>query len=140
MDERMEPTTPPSEPSQHIDAARTARPPFQRVTHHITQDPIDDVEPEYVTRDRYETLEQASSHRRHMGTVGESPDYLASLAGNEGRGQRRLHYERYLETPKPGKSIFTSHRARKQRRAHFIILLIALLAVILALVWYFILR
>lgn len=43
---------------------------------HISQDPIDDAEPEYVTRNRYQTLEEAQSGRRHMGVASSDPVYL----------------------------------------------------------------
>lgn len=135
--------------------AETPQPVFHRSTRHITQEPIDDVEPEYVTRQRYQTLEEARSRRVHMGTASNDADYLPAAHGaarsgsalprqlkekTGPKGPRKLHYERYLETPKPGKSIFTSRRERGQRRAHLIIGIIALLAAILAVVWFFFLR
>lgn len=43
---------------------------------HISQDPIDDAEPEYVTRNRYQTLEEAQSGRRHM----ESPRAIRCIS------------------------------------------------------------
>lgn len=147
MDERTEHTPLPH--SRQRAAAGDPSHAYRRGIPHITQEPIDDVEFEYVTRERYETLEQAPSRRRHMGTATSDPDYLSSEAGENvpglsGTGSlpplRDLHYERYLETPKPGKSIFTSRRERKQRRAHLIILIIALLALVLAIVWFFFLR
>ena len=36
---------------------------------HISQEPINDAEPEYVTRNRYQTLEESQSARRHMGVA-----------------------------------------------------------------------
>ena len=43
---------------------------------HISQDPINDAEPEYVTRNRYQTLEESQSGRRHMGVASSDPVYL----------------------------------------------------------------
>ena len=43
---------------------------------HISQEPINDAEPEYVTRNRYQTLEESQSARRHMGVASSDPVYL----------------------------------------------------------------
>ena len=43
---------------------------------HISQEPISDAEPEYVTRNRYQTLEESHSARRHMGVASSDPVYL----------------------------------------------------------------
>ncbi len=89
---------------------------------HISQDPINDAEPEYVTRNRYQTLEESQSGRRHMGVASSDPVYLkdAPLSKNstcsqeqtqtpvkqQQRGPRPkqtlTHSARYLETPKAG--------------------------------------
>lgn len=43
---------------------------------HISQEPINDPEPEYVTRNRYQTLEDAQTGRKHMGVASGDPIYL----------------------------------------------------------------
>lgn len=87
-----------------------AKAPYRRQTPHITQSPIDDVEPSYVTRERYVTLEQARGGRKHMGTATSDPQYLSPtgyeknghLSPNASRerdgGRATVHYERYLQT------------------------------------------
>lgn len=118
----------------------------------ISQDPIDDAEPEYVTRNRYQTLEESQSGRRHMGVASSDPVYLkdAPLSKNSAcrqeqtqtpvkqqqRGPRPkqtlTHSARYLETPKQGKSIFiSSSRQRKQHRLQIALLIIAIVAIAL---------
>ena len=120
---------------------------------HITQDPIDDAEPEYVTRNRYQTLEESQSGRRHMGVASSDPVYLkdAPLSKNSACSQEQTqtpvkqqqkgprpkqtltHSARYLETPKQGKSIFiSSSRRRKQHRLQIALLIIAIVAIAMA--------
>lgn len=90
---------------------------------HISQEPINDPEPKYVTRNRYQTLEEAQTGRKHMGFASGDPVYLkdAPLSKNstasdepmkasathQQRGPRPkqtlTHSARYLETPKQGK-------------------------------------
>ena len=119
---------------------------------HISQEPINDPEPEYVTRNRYQTLEDAQTGRKHMGVASGDPVYLkdAPLSKNSAindeltnvpatrqqRGPRPkqtlTHSARYLETPKQGKSIFvSSSKRRKQHRLQLLLLLIAAIAVAL---------
>ena len=119
---------------------------------HISQDPINDAEPEYVTRNRYQTLEESQSGRRHMAVASSDPVYLkdAPLSKNstcsqeqtqtpvkqQQRGPRPkqtlTHSARYLETPKQGKSIFiSSNRRRKQHRHQIALLIIAIVAIAL---------
>ncbi len=119
---------------------------------HISQEPINDQEPEYVTRDRYQTLEDAQTGRKHMGVASGDPIYLkdAPLSKNsavndesenkpatrEQRGPRPkqtlTHSARYLETPKQGKSIFvSSSKRRKQHRLQLALLIIAVAAIAL---------
>ena len=119
---------------------------------HISQEPINDPEPEYVTRNRYQTLEDAQTGRKHMGVASGDPVYLKdaplsknsainaepanALAAREQRGPRPkqtlTHSARYLETPKQGKSIFvSSSKRRKQHRLTILLLIIAIIAVAL---------
>ena len=118
--------------------------------HHISQDPIEDAEPEYVTRNRYQTLEESQSGRRHMGVASSDPVYLkdAPLSKNSACSQEQTqtpvkqqqrgprpkqtltHSARYLETPKQGKSIFiSSSRRRKQHRLQIALLIIAIVGI-----------
>ena len=120
---------------------------------HISQDPIDDAEPEYITRNRYQTLEESQSGRRHMGVASSDPVYLkdAPLSKNSACSQEQTqtpvkqqqrgprpkqtltHSARYLETPKQGKSIFiSSSRRRKQHRLQIALLIIAIVAIAMA--------
>lgn len=119
---------------------------------HISQEPINDPEPEYVTRNRYQTLEDAQTGRKHMGVASGDPVYLKDAplsknsaaseeplkasAANQQRGPRPkqtlTHSARYLETPKQGKSIFvSSSKRRKQHRLTILLLIIAAIAVAL---------
>ena len=119
---------------------------------HISQEPINDPEPEYVTRNRYQTLEDTQTGRKHMGVASGDPVYLkdAPLSKNSAitddptsapvtrqqRGPRPkqtlTHSARYLETPKQGKSIFvSSSKQRKQHRLQLALLIIAVAAIAL---------
>ena len=132
-------------PTQGEDAS-TQPPRFHRP--HVTQEPINDPEPEYVTRNRYQTLEDAQTGRKHMGVASGDPVYLtdAPLSKNSAinddptktprtlqqRGPRPkqtlTHSARYLETPKQGKTIFVS--SSKRRRQHRLTILLVIIAVI----------
>ena len=100
-----------------------------------------------------------SSRRLHMGVATSDPQYLpvteprrarraeanapeAPRRPAHPRGEKRapLHYDRYLETPKPGKSIFSARHERARRRTRHLIAGIALIAVAIALIWFFFLR
>ena len=119
---------------------------------HISQEPINDPESEYVTRNRYQTLEDAQTGRKHMGVASGDPVYLKDAplsknsainaeptnapAAREHRGPRPkqtlTHSARYLETPKQGKAIFiSSSRRRKQHRLQLTLLIIAAAAIAL---------
>ena len=136
-------------PTQGEDTS-TQPPRFHRP--HISQEPINDPEPEYVTRNRYQTLEDAQTGRKHMGVASGDPVYLkdAPLSKNSAasdepmkasathrqRGPRPkqtlTHSARYHETPKQGKSIFVStSKRRKQHRLTILLLIIAVIAVAL---------
>ena len=134
-------------PTQGEDTS-TQPPRFHRP--HISQEPINDPEPEYVTRNRYQTLEDAQTGRKHMGVASGDPVYLkdAPLSKNSAasdepmkasdthqqRGPRPkqtlTHSARYLETPKQGKSIFvSSSKRRKQHRLTILLLIIVMLPI-----------
>ena len=119
---------------------------------HISQEPIIDPEPEYVTKNRCQTLEDAQTGRKHMGVASGDPVYLKDAplsknsainaeptnapAAREHRGPRPkqtlTHSARYLETPKQGKAIFiSSSRRRKQHRLQLALLIIAAIAIAL---------
>ena len=144
------------------------RAPYRRQVHHVTQEPINDVEPEYVTLNRYETLENRTARparsarssrparggtRKHMGVATSDPTYLepvdatrrssgaagSATASPDRTGQHApLNYSRYLETPKPGKTIFAG-RGRKKPLTRFIPVLIAVVVVAL-IAWFLFLR
>ena len=118
---------------------------------HISQEPIDDPEPEYVTRNRYRTLEDTQTRRKNMGAASGNPVYLkdAPLSKNstdndepmresvthQPRGPRPkqtlTHSARYLETPKQGKSIFvSSSKRRKQHRLKILLLIITVIVIV----------
>lgn len=167
------------------------------------------METEYVTRERYTTLEQQQagrsasrgagrataqasaqaagqapdqaygptphgSHRRHMGTATSDPQYLpltdderrreaaiakeqqmrAAITGQdpaiegdrpahpvsrEGRPQL-THSARYLQTPKPGRSIFISRHDRRRQQIRLLITILIVAVIVFALVWFFVLK
>lgn len=74
---------------------------------HISQDPIDDAEPEYVTRNRYQTLEEAQSGRRHMGVASSDPVYLKdaplSKTAHATRSKHKHPPSNIAEGPVPSK-------------------------------------
>lgn len=105
--------------------------------------------------------QRSGGHRRHMGTATADPSYLPLTPQEQVRerayARERLqhgrapqqagapthglrHSDRYLQTPKPGHSIFTSRRERRARRTRATIAVVALLAIAIALVWFFFLR
>ena len=160
----------------------SARSEYHRRIPHITQEPISD-EGDYVTLDRYETLEQRSSRvpdnrsadrtgafraddrrarrsepagsdtwqnaavapepisvrpaagRKHMGTATSDVEYLPQTAPHGSD----LHYGRYLQMPKAGKTIFTANR-RVKRRRHAVLALVAAVILIAGIIWFFLLR
>lgn len=153
-----------------IDARQSSHPAaqarsFQRQSPHVTQTPIDDVEPQYVTRERYVTLDQAQGQgrRRHMGVATSNPSYLPKtemqmrldaerMAAEPRQPAHRIQQpsdpnqpraltnsSRYLQTPKPGRSIFTTQRDR-ERRKHKLVLALIAIVVVLLIVWFFFLR
>ena len=125
------------------------RAPYHR--HHISQEPIDDVEPDYVMPNRYTTVDQATSQRKHMGVASNDPDYLPrtgpkvnprpSEPPRQAAGQKKgtLNYDRYLEMPKSGKSIFTSRQRRRQKRIHQAIGVAVAAAVVILIIVLFVL-
>ena len=127
------------------DQDRTDQTPYQRQTPHISQEPIDDIPTEYVMPNRYTTVEQASAQhgRRNMGVASNDPDYLPRTP-DPSRGATdaptkvkqpktsasAFNYDRYLQTPKSGKSIFTSRQRRRKKRIHQAAIVAAVAAVI----------
>lgn len=145
--------------NMQADAEAPAWQPYARRAPHQTQSPINDVEPTYVTRERYQTLEQASQSRKHMGVATSDPTYLAeaplSKHGSEAtpapqpidranRGPRPkqtlTHSARYLQTPKPGRSIFISSQAKRKRSIRRATAAGLILIVVVVVVLLFILR
>lgn len=132
---------------------------YHRPNPHITQAPIDDAEPSYVTRERYQTLEEIQAGRKHMGVATSDPNYLADAPLSKQpsepldpqptethrprgpRGKQTLtHSARYLQTPKPGRSIFMSRQMRRKQQTKRIIIALAALLVIVIIVCFFILK
>lgn len=132
---------------------------YRRQVPHISQAPIDDVEPEYGTIDHYTTLEQQRNGRRHMGTATSDPEYLPQTEfqkrqaadpnaratpirdATAPRRSGTVNYDRYLQTPKQRKSIFTSRQARQhQMHVRMLAALLVILIIALALVWFFVLK
>lgn len=52
----------------------------------------------------------------------------------------QLHYDRYLQTPKKGRSIFTSRLDRQRRKMKLLLAVLIIAAIVLAFVWFFVLR
>lgn len=143
MDEQLHQQSPTSaDPAQSSSTGSYQK----RRTHHITQAPINDVEPSYVTRNEYQTLEQLNERRRHMGVATNDPDYLSEAPlsqkqreherAQQHKGQRAqqvlTNSARYLQTPKPGRSIFISTQVkRKRQRRHLFMVLFALIFIAL---------
>ena len=105
--------------------------------------------------------------RKHMGVASSDPEYLpqtgspgrvppssptlrirANERNGSGRGgttkrtgnQGQLHYDRYLQAPKKGRSIFTSQQDRQRRRVQVLLIVFVVAAIALALFWFFVLR
>lgn len=97
---------------------------------------------------RERTNPSAPTTRRHMGTATSDPTYLPPVTRGSGQGpthprsnQRApLHYDRYLQSPKPGKSIFTARQDRSRRRILHRLIALLVLAGVIAAVWFFFLR
>ena len=62
----------PSPSSGAQPAPAAPRQPYRRQVRHITQEPINDIEPRYVTLNRYETLEQRQRRRPFHTMQGRS--------------------------------------------------------------------
>lgn len=144
------------------------RVPYQRSRPHVSQAPITDAEPQYVMPNRYVSVEQAHANRprKHMGVASSDPEYLPATgkgasggyippssptlriranerggAGPAAGGQTgQLHYDRYLQVPKKGHAIFSSRQSRQRRRIQLLLAVLIVAAVVLALVWFFVLR
>lgn len=136
-----------------------ARPEYHRANPHVTQAPIDDIEPSYVTRERYQTLEEVQAGRKRMGVATSDPTYLAEAPlsklpkdGNQpkpaDRGAERgprakqtlTHSARYLQTPKPGRSIFMSRQMRRKQQTRRMIFALGILLIMVLIVCFFVLK
>ena len=104
--------------------------------------------------------------RKHMGVASSDPEYLPQtdstghvppssptlrIRANERNGRAipsvkgsgqpgQLHYDRYLQKPKKGRSIFTSQQDRQRRRVQVLLAVLIIAAIALALFWFFVLR
>lgn len=102
------------------------------------------------------TQRSAGRTRHYMGRATDDPTYLAPANPNGDRSgsakpftaqadataQKNTlrQYNRYLQTPKAGRTIFTSRYERRNRRLKRLLAALIVLAIALALVWFFILR
>jgi hypothetical protein len=89
------------------DQQPSAAPAYRRQTPHVTQPPIDDVETQYVTRERYQTLEQQTAQapakrRISMGRATSNPDYLPLTADQLRRDQEAAQAQTQEATPLSG--------------------------------------
>lgn len=115
--------------------AQGARQPYRRQTPHISQEPINDMDSDYVTvdrmrRDRKPVQTTAPrTGRRHMGVAVGDVDYLH----DEMPGQEERNYAKYLEMPTGKKSIFTARRER-QRHLHLLLAGIAIAIIVLVII------
>lgn len=137
-------------------SGQTGRTEYRRQVPHITQEPIDDIETEYVMPNRYAAADQTSgTQHKHMGVATSEPEYLPRTgpqvrqrteqetltqgggrhtAGRQsGRKGDSLDY-RYLETPRSGKSIFISREERRRKRNRRIAAVVAVAAVVVIVV------
>lgn len=94
--------------------------------------------------------------RRYMGRATDDPTYLPRANPNGDRsgsakpfkGQAEIaaqkqalnHYDRYLQSPTSKRAIFSSRYGRRNRLLKRVLGVLILLAIILALVWFFVLR
>lgn len=97
--------------------------------------------------------------RKHMGTASSDPEYLPQTAFQKERAadpnarqtpirdarapQRSgtVRYDRYLQTPKPGRAIFSNPQTRRRQRQHLAIIVVLFIALVaVALVWFLVLR
>lgn len=90
--------------------------------------------------------------RRHMGTATSDPQYLPPIeqARDGVRGpahiptpvdQRApLHYDRYIEKPKHGKTIFTSRHERSRRRMRAVLIVLLVIVIAALALWFVFLR
>lgn len=162
---------PPGTDVLNVDTQQVSHPaaqpqPYQRQTPHVTQPPIDDVDPQYVTRERYTTLDQNQNQgrRRHMGVATSNPSYLPKTEmqmrldtqrqsqerrqpahriqqpSDPNRPRALTNSSRYLQTPKPGRSIFTTQRDRERRKHKLALILAALLVIVVLVAWFFVLH
>lgn len=98
--------------------------------------------------------EQPGGTRRHMGVATSDPTYLpptqaaaaqpsqplrtVNAPAHPRSGKQQLtHSSRYLETPKSGRSIFTSQRERQKKRNRAIAAAIIMVVALAVATWFF---
>lgn len=99
--------------------------------------------PQEQARERALAHEQQRSQSigRQQDPRGTGPRPAHPMQTVQPGSHRNLqHSERYLTTPKPGKTIFKSRYEKQRRHTKTALIAIALLAIILVLIWYFFLR
>lgn len=104
-------------------------------------------DPDYLTPTGFEhngrQALNAYMSAKHQQKRGAQPlnDSLKKAKGNGKTGKPgQLHYDRYLSTPKPGRSIFISQHDRKRKHLKMLITVLVILIIALALVWFIFLR
>ena len=78
---------------------------------HISQEPINGPEPKYVTRNRYQTLEEAQTGRKHISNARRSPNGAQTYG-------RRLGRPVYLKDAPLSKNSAASDEPMKASAAH----------------------
>lgn len=99
--------------------------------------------PQEQARERALAREQQRSQ-----VAGQQPDHRGAgprpahpmQAVQPGTHRSLQHSERYLSTPKPGKTIFKSRYEKQRRHTKAILLATLILAIAIGLIWFFFLR
>ena len=150
MDDMYAPKDPSSQAGSP--AGQGQRVPYRRVVPHVTQAPITDES----VRD-FETRRSQGAHntspglqsrpgRKHMGVATADPQYLPQNGPAHPRRtdpgdpnqHQRLHYERYLQTPRSKKSIFIARQERARR--HAVIVVVAIVVLVILALWFIFFR
>lgn len=102
-------------------------------------------DPDYLTptgfeHGRSEALTAYENARREGSGGARKTPAPGKRRMKDARAGGQLHYDRYLSTPKPGRSIFISQQDRQRRRLQRVLAVLILLAIALALAWFFLLR
>lgn len=104
-------------------------------------------DPDYLTPTGFEhngrqALNAYMSAKHQQKRGAQRGDESLKKANRNGKPSKpgQLHYDRYLSTPKPGRSIFISQHDRKRKRLKTLIAILIVLIIALALAWFIFLR